>query len=103
MSIKRRELIKPQVQNFLKITDTQIGEGLIQTVDARTLWQWLRSKQQFGNWIKIRIEEGRFIKNRDFVTVNKKNKVNNQQVTTTVGDQIDYHITLDCNDCHNNL
>lgn len=57
-----------------------------QTVNARDLHTFLNSKQQFGNWIKNRIEQYDFIENDDYLTINKKN---NRQIL------IEYHLTLD--------
>ena len=98
MTIQRRpvtaRIVEEQPSSFLVLTSTKLNAETVQTVDARQLWKFLESKQQFGNWIRTRIEDGRFVENKDFI-VNKKNKVKNQQVTTDVGDPIDYHISMD--------
>ena len=56
------------------------------TVNARDLHEFLKSKQQFANWILNRIESYGFTENQDFVTLNKKN---NRQILK------EYHISLD--------
>lgn len=80
---------------FLILTESKINDESIQTVNARLLWKWIESKSRFNDWIKRRIQEGRFQENKDFITVLKKMKVINQQVTTHVGDPIEYYISLD--------
>ena len=36
-------------------------------VNARDLWKFLESKQEFANWIKDRIEKYRFVEGKDFL------------------------------------
>lgn len=43
-----------------------------ETVDARRLWKFLGSKQDFSNWVKGRIEKGRFIEGIDFTIILSK-------------------------------
>lgn len=61
---------------------------LIQTVNARDLWQYLESRQDFSTWIKKRIEECNFLEDRDYIRFHKKMEANNATV-------IEYHVTLD--------
>ena len=43
-----------------------------QVVDARELWQWLESKQDFSTWVKKRLEDVDAIENTDYLTLHKK-------------------------------
>lgn len=43
-------------------------------VNARDLWMFLESKQQFGNWMQNRIESYGFIENQDFEVFNNSIK-----------------------------
>ena len=58
-----------------------------QWVDARTLYSFLESKQEFANWIKPFIEDYGFIEGRDFLT--------NLSKSTGGRPAIDYSITID--------
>lgn len=40
-------------------------------VNARDLWRWLESGQDFSNWVKSRIERCDFIENEDYQVFNK--------------------------------
>jgi anti-repressor protein len=63
-------------------------ESGIQTINARNLWQWLESKQDFSTWIKSRIDQYDFEENVDYVRFHKKMEANNASM-------IDYHLSLD--------
>ena len=39
----------------------------ITAVNARDLWKFLESKQEFANWIKDRVEKYRFVEGKDFL------------------------------------
>jgi len=43
-----------------------------QVVNARELWQWLESKQDFSTWVKKRLEDVDAIENTDYLTLHKK-------------------------------
>ncbi len=67
-----------------------IGEGLVQTVNARDLHVFLEIGKDFSTWLKSRIEQYEFIENQDFVC---------SPVLGSEGrgghNRIDYHLTLD--------
>ncbi len=69
--------------DLIKINTDQKG---IKTVNARELWRYLESKQDFSTWVKSRIEQYGFIENADFVTLHKKRE---RQIL------IEYYVTLD--------
>ena len=37
---------------MMQISSVQIDNGEVNAVDARELWAFLESKQEFGHWIK---------------------------------------------------
>lgn len=59
-----------EVSNALKLTTTTIGTELIETCNARAIWEFVESKQNFADWIKNRISKYGFIEGQDF-TVHK--------------------------------
>jgi len=75
------------MNELIKLSESKIGNDLIQTVNARDLWTWLESKQQFGNWIQGRIKTYEFVQGIDYI-VNKVINEQNQVVT------IDYFLTI---------
>jgi len=46
-------------------------QGNKETVNARTLWEFLGSKQDFSTWIKSRIKRGFFIEDEDYTSLHK--------------------------------
>ncbi|MCO5072130.1 MAG: antA/AntB antirepressor family protein [Rhizobiaceae bacterium] len=52
---------------FPVVTEGQIGEGVVQTVNARDLHAFLRVGKDFSNWIKDRIDQYGFTENVDYV------------------------------------
>lgn len=74
------------MQELIKISPSQIDGKAIQTVNARELWEFLESGQDFSDWIKARIEQYSFDEGRDFtVTLGK---------STGGRPAKDYHISL---------
>lgn len=52
---------------LIKIEPRQIAGTTIQTCNARDLWQFVESKQDFSTWIKSRIEKYGFIEGEDYI------------------------------------
>ena len=72
---------------LIKLTKNEQG---IETVNARELHEFLESKRDFSTWIKDRIAEYEFIKNKDFVcTPNSGSKGRGGH------NRIEYFISLD--------
>lgn len=74
------------MNELIAVAERNIGESLIQTVNARELHSFLEVKSEFRNWIKNRIADFDFEEGADF--------------TTSVeiyrgGERRNYHITLD--------
>ena len=76
------------MNELIKLNQTKINDELVQTVNARELYVFLESKQDFSTWVKNRIEKYGFVENQDFVRFHKKMEANNATM-------IEYHITLD--------
>lgn len=55
------------MHELIHIQPRDVGGASIQTVNARDLWQFVESQQQFADWIKARIETYGFIENEDWV------------------------------------
>ena len=66
----------------------KIGEtNGIDSVNARDLWEFLESKQEFSTWIKSRITNYGFEKCNDFTTVDK--------IVNRGNTALEYHLSLD--------
>lgn len=74
----------------MELIKIDIDEKGIKTVNARYLWEFLGSKQEFSNWIKARIRDYGFEKGNDFIVFDKV--VNNPNGGRP---SEEYHLTLD--------
>jgi phage anti-repressor protein len=55
------------MNELITITQTKIGTEEVNAVDARELWVFLESKQDFSTWTKNRIEQYGFVQGVDFI------------------------------------
>ncbi|MCP4668096.1 MAG: phage antirepressor Ant, partial [Deltaproteobacteria bacterium] len=55
---------------LIKVQKREINGENINSVNARELWVFLESKQQFGNWINKRINQYDFTEGIDFTKFN---------------------------------
>lgn len=85
--------ITAKIENLLTIDSTKFGKELVETVNARNVWEWLRVATKFNDWIKRRILDGQFEEGVDFITVTRK-KVTDK-INGLVTDVIDYHVAID--------
>ena len=60
------------------------------TVNARDLWKFLESKQEFSNWMKNRIEQYGFVQDVDFTSFDKSIKTSNGGGAKVK----EYHVTI---------
>lgn len=74
--------------DLIKIEKQKIASDLIDTVNARHLWEFLESKQHFSTWIKDKIKKYSFVEGSDYAVHKIMNQYN--QV-----DRIDYFVTID--------
>ena len=84
-------LASSALESFL--AERQIGDGAIQTVNARDLHAFLEVGKDFSNWVKDRIQKYGFVENQDFVIASP---VLAKQ-SGRGGDRCskDYHLSLD--------
>lgn len=75
---------------LIRIQRHVIGSETVNAVDARELWFFLESKQEFSAWIKARIERYGFVENMDYGVFDNliKNPLGGRPTTT-------YVVTLD--------
>ena len=71
---------------LFEVQKQKIGNETVNAVNARDLWNKLKSKQDFSTWIKSRIEKYGFVENVDYLTLHKK--VERQKL-------IEYFISID--------
>lgn len=57
---------------LIKIDTIIMNDQEVNTVDARELWYFLESKQDFSHWIKDRIEKYGFVDSQDFTIILSK-------------------------------
>ena len=55
------------MNELIQVAERQIGDGTIQTVNARDLHAFLEVGKDFSTWIKGRIEQYSFVEHHDFV------------------------------------
>ena len=63
------------MKEIIQVAERQIGDGTIQTVNARDLHAFLGVGKVFAAWIKGRIEQYGFVENQDFVRSPKRGSV----------------------------
>lgn len=82
------------------ITQRNIGQTVVQTINARELHAFLESKQRFSDWIKNRIGQYGFAENIDYVAVENLSDINlcsannEQSAKARPQKRIDYHTTI---------
>lgn len=72
---------------IIKIEKNNFNGNLIETVNARQLWEKLEVNSKFADWFKNRINKYQFIENIDFVSVSK--------ILENGGKSIEYFISID--------
>ncbi|KJV24737.1 hypothetical protein VI06_21345 [Aquitalea magnusonii] len=80
------------MNELIQVAERQIGDGTIQTVNARDLHTFLEVGKDFSTWIKGRIEQYDFVEHHDFVTVDaapQNGGAGNR------GHRVEYAISLD--------
>ena len=99
-----------QMNELIKIEKSNVGGDLIETVNARELYQFLKVGRDFSTWIKRRIEQYGFEEGVDFCSFLSESTGNRSskgcafdspemgnQTSGRGGDRrsIEYHISLD--------
>lgn len=80
--------------SLIPVFESTINNQVVQTVDARVMHGFLEVGKDFSDWIKAQIVRARLVENRDYVKLPQKGEVKNQKVTTSVGNRIEYHLTI---------
>lgn len=80
------------MKEIIKIRKDEAGK---ETVNARELWMFLESKQQFGDWIKGRIKQYDFVENQDFTLLHNSMKPAMTGFLAGGHNKTEYHITID--------
>lgn len=78
------------MNKLIKIEQSSIGNELVKTVNARSLYDFLEIETQFKDWISRRISEYGFIENTDYLSFAQKR-------AKPMGGRpsVEYHITID--------
>jgi len=75
---------------LVKVYETVINGESIDSVDARELWVFLESKQEFATWIKNRLEKYGFLQGIDFISFDNSVKAEATYINTK-----EYTLTID--------
>lgn len=86
--------MKKPVQ-IIKVSNNEIGEEKLQTVNSRELWQELGVQKDYSDWIKTQIETLDLEENLDFVKLPLKGESKNTLGRGGDRKSIDYIITID--------
>ncbi len=76
------------MRELIKIETREILGEMVQTCDARKLWEYVQSKQRFADWIKARIDKYDFVEGEDYTV----HKIMNQWNQV---DSIEYYLTIE--------
>lgn len=80
------------MNELVKVAERQIGDGTIQTVNARDLHAFLGVGKDFSTWVNDRIQQYGFVENQDFTTAPQ----NGGAVYKGGGhNRKEYHLSLD--------
>jgi anti-repressor protein len=74
------------MNELIKIEARELAGATVQTCNARDLWRFVESGQDFSTWIKGRIEKYSFAEGEDFTV----HKFVDGRATV-----IDYHLTIE--------
>jgi len=80
----------PMDDELIPVGRSVIGDIEVDSVNARDLYVFLGSKQQFGNWIINRISRYSFTEGVDYISFHRSMKAENTYINTK-----EYTITLD--------
>ena len=80
------------MNELIQVAERQIGDGTIQTVNARDLHAFLEVGKDFSTWIKGRIEQYSFVEHHDFVAFDAAPQTGG---AGNRGHRVEYAISLD--------
>lgn len=83
------------MKELIKIEEAVISNEKVNAVDARELYKFLGSRQEFSTWIKARLEKNRFEEGFDFlITLSKNNSQGRPAKEYTVSLEVAKHICM---------
>lgn len=74
------------------VTKQEIGTYEVNTVNARSIYEYLEVKTRFNDWIKRAIRKYDFIENEDYILIVLKNENSN---FWGLEDKKEYFVTLE--------
>jgi anti-repressor protein len=77
------------MNEIIKIEARELGGVSVQTCNARDLWAFVESKQDFSDWIKNRIQKYGFLEGEDYLFHKFMENPSGGRPT------LDYHLTID--------
>ena len=83
------------MNELIQVAERQIGDGTIQTVNARDLHAFLEVGKDCSTWVKARIEQYGFVEHNDLVTAQNLRSPVLGSTKARAQIAIDYHLTLD--------
>lgn len=83
------------MKELIEIGTTKIGDGTVNTVNARDLQKFLGIDKDFSDWIKAQIKRARLVENTDYILVPQKG----EQTGSGGSNRTDYHLTLEAMVC----
>jgi phage anti-repressor protein len=78
------------MNELIKIETQIISGDEVQTCNARDLWEFVESKQDFSDWIKNRLQRYNFVEGEDYLLHKFV-----EQLPSGAKQKIDYHLTID--------
>ena len=78
------------MKELIKIENQKIGDGFVQTVNARDLHAFLEVKKDFSDWIKKQIERARLVEGRDYIIFPQKG-----ENTGRGRSSLEYYLTIE--------
>lgn len=83
------------MNEIIRVTEQKIGEGAVQTVNARDLHAFLEVGKDFSTWIKGRIEQYDFVEGRDFAKFEDLRSPKSGSAKSRPQIAVEYALTLD--------
>ena len=81
------------MQELIKINQTEIDGQMVNTVNARDLYEFLGVKTRFNDWIQRRIKEYGFIEGVDYVVL--KPTQNCVGIQSDSQNKVEYHVSTE--------
>ena len=83
------------MNELIQVAERQIGEGSIQTVNARDLHAFLEVGKDFSTWIKDRIAQYGFVESQDYATAQELSSPTSGSAMARTQRIVAYYLSLD--------